>query len=224
MVINRKDQPYPRDLSEAKRLWRDHLRAEYLQEKLGQSDTHKKPGSPARNKDATPTAKAATTETDKALAAKPKTPHEEIVDTLTHRYHRTILRSYAGLNDDDVLQFYLNALAHVYYPHSDYMNKALLDQFEIAMNLSLFGIGAELRSEDGYCTINRLMPGPAKESAKIKERDRIIAVAQSNGPPVDLVDMRLDKAVQLIRGPKGSPVTLTIVPAGSDSSAASTSR
>ena len=126
-------------------------------------------------------------------------------------------------DNDDVLQVYLTALAHVYDPHSDYFNHSQLDSFAIGMNLSLFGIGAELMSEDGYCRIHRLLPGgPASKSHKIKENDRIVAVAQSNQPPVDVVDMRLDKAVQLIRGPKGTEVSLTIVPAGADSSARTT--
>jgi carboxyl-terminal processing protease len=94
-----------------------------------------------------------------------------------------------------------------------------LEQFAISMNLSLFGIGAELVSEDGYCKIRRLLPGgPAIKSKLIKENDQIVAVAQSNQPPVDIVDMSLNKAVQLIRGPKGSEVRLTIIPAGAGSS------
>jgi len=216
IVINRKDLPYPRDLTEAKRLWRERIRAEYLQEKLGHDDAAKKAATTAAKKDAT--AKNGAKAAEKKLDAKPKTPDQEIVETLTRRYQRN-LRTFGELDDEDVLQIFLNALAHVYDPHSDYMNKAQKDQFAIAMNLSLFGIGAELRSEDGYCTINRLMPGPAAESKRINERDRIIAVTQTNGPPVDLVDMRLDKAVQLIRGPKGTPVTLTILPAGAEASA-----
>jgi carboxyl-terminal processing protease len=118
-----------------------------------------------------------------------------------------------------VIQLYLTTLARVYDPHSDYLGHAQLEQFAIGMNLSLFGIGAELRSEDGYCSINRLLPGgPATKSNKIKEKDRIVAVGQSNQPPVDVVDMNLSKAVQLIRGPKGTEVRLTIIPAGADMS------
>ena len=118
-----------------------------------------------------------------------------------------------------MLQTYLTALAHVYDPHSDYLDRAQLEQFSIGMNLSLFGIGAELVSEDGYCKIRRLLPGgPAIKSKLIKENDQIVAVAQSNQPPVDIVDMSLNKAVQLIRGPKGTEVRLTIIPAGADAS------
>jgi carboxyl-terminal processing protease len=94
-----------------------------------------------------------------------------------------------------------------------------VDTFAIGMNLSLFGIGAELVSEDGYCSIRRLLPGgPAEKSKKIKEKDRILAVAQGDQTPVDIVDMSLNKAVQLIRGAKGTEVRLTINPAGADAS------
>jgi carboxyl-terminal processing protease len=157
--------------------------------------------------------------TNQTAAMPPKkTDEEDIIDTLTHRYHRT-LRFFTDWDSDDVLQAYLTALAHVYDPHSDYLGRRQLEQFSIAMNLSLFGIGAELISDDGYCKIRRLLPGgPAIKSKLIKDNDRIVAVAQSNQPPVDVVEMSLNKAVQLIRGPKGTEVRLTVIPAGADAS------
>ena len=81
------------------------------------------------------------------------------------------------------------------------------------MNLSLFGIGAQLYEDDGYCTIRSLVPGgPAAKSKQINEKDRIIAVAQGDKPPVDVVDMELEKVVQQIRGAKNTEVRLTISP------------
>src|SRR5205814_8577591 len=81
-------------------------------------------------------------------------------------------------------------------------------------------IGAELTSPDGYCTINRILEGgPAARSKKLKEKDKIVAVAQGNNPAVDVVDMNLNKVVQMIRGPKGTEVRLTIIPAGEPNSA-----
>ena len=92
------------------------------------------------------------------------------------------------------------------------MGKPTLEQFKINMNLALFGIGAQLRADvDGYCNIEKLMPdGPAAKSKEIQEKDRIVAVAQGTNTPVDIVGMNLNKAVQLIRGPKGSEVRLTV--------------
>ncbi len=208
VAIVRKDLPYPEDLTQAKKLWRDRLRFEYLQEKLGKIEARKKAAS--TKDEASP--KEATASAEKT---KPKkSDAEEIVETLEHRYHRN-LHTFIDWDNDDVMQIYLTALAHVYDPHSDYFGKSALESFAITMNLSLFGIGAELTSEDGYCVIHRLLPnGPAEKSKEVKVNDKIVAVAQSNQPPVDVVDMSLNKAVQLIRGPKGSEVRLTIIPAG----------
>ena len=211
ITLNRHEMPYPEDMAEAKALWRDRLRFEYLQEVLAKA-TAKKDKEKSKE----------TATTDKKPAVAPKSEREQIVDTLTRRYNRN-LRAFIDFNNEDVLQLYLTTLAHVYDPHSDYFGRAQLESFAIQMNLSLFGIGAELTSEDGYCTIRRLLPGgPAEKSKKIKEKDRIVAVAQNGQPPVDVVEMSLNKAVQLIRGPKGTEVTLTIAPAGADPSATTT--
>src|SRR5207248_11496222 len=135
IAINRHDLPYPKDLTEAKGLWHDRVRFEYLQEKLAKVDAKKK-AETAKNKNASSGA---------AKEAKPKSEAQEIIDTLSHRYHRT-LRYFTDWNNEDVLQIYLTTLAHVYDPHSDYFGHAQLESFAIGMNLSLFGIGAELGS------------------------------------------------------------------------------
>jgi carboxyl-terminal processing protease len=138
----------------------------------------------------------------------------EIVKILTHRYTQ-LTRTMSELSRERVLEVYLNALAHVYDPHSDYLGHEQMDSFAIAMNLSLFGIGATLQGEDGYCKIRELVAGgPAARSGLIKPGARIIAVAQAGKEPVDVVNMPLSDVVQLVRGPKGSVVRLTLIPAG----------
>ncbi len=138
---------------------------------------------------------------------------DEIVATLTRRYNR-LAKTYHDFTSDDVFEMYLNALAHAYDPHSDYMGKSAMESFNIQMRLSLFGIGALLQSEDGYCKIIELTPGgPAIKSGKMKVGDRIVAVAQGNKEPVDVVDMKIDKIVEIIRGQKNTEVRLTIIPA-----------
>ena len=138
----------------------------------------------------------------------------QIVSTLTRR-HAQQLQTMKELQSDEVLEVYLNALAHVYDPHSDYLGHEQMESLSIAMNLSLFGIGATLESADGYCKVRELVPGgPAARSGLLKPGDRIVAVAQAGKAPVDIVNMPLSRAVELIRGPKGSTVTLTVIPAG----------
>lgn len=220
MQLSRKDAPYPTDLAQAKELWRQRLRYEYLQEKLAKHGARKKSTTvPDSTQGASPvTNPAESSETNQPVALKKKTDAEDIVDTLSRRYARN-LKLFKEWDHEDVMQVYLSALAHVYDPHSDYMNKMQADNFAIGMNNALFGIGAELRSEDGYCTINRLVSGgPAEKSKKLKEKDRIVGVAQGDGPVVDVVEMSLNKVVQMIRGAKGTEVRLTIQPANSDAS------
>lgn len=209
IVANRKDAPYPRDLTEAHTLWRQRLRHEYLDEKLAKLAAKKKAASTvATPKPDASAAKPSVT----AKETKPKSVAEEIVETLNQRYARN-LRFFREWDSDEVLELYLTSLAHVYDPHSDYFNPRQAENFAIGMNLSLFGIGAELGSEDGYCTIRKLMAGgPAAKSKQLGEKDRIVAVAQSNAPPVDCVEMSLNKVVQMIRGPKGTEVRLTVIP------------
>ena len=181
----------PGDLAEARQLWSQRLRYEYLQEKL--------------SREISPT-------NSNVILPLPKSATAEISDTLA-RHYRWNLHMVTNWNSTDVLQAYLNALAHAYDPHSDYFNTEHAQDFSIDMSLSLFGIGAQLTEDDGYCTINSFVHGgPAEKSKLLHEKDRIVAVAQGNHPFVDVVDMELDRVVQLIRGPKGSQVRLTVSP------------
>lgn len=202
-LVNRKDAPRPKDLTEAKALWRQHLRYEYLQEKLmagsgtnGASGVSRKPGTDGN--------------TNATRAAKKGEP-QEIVKTLASRYNR-LLHTLKDFSDDEVFELYLTALTHVYDPHSDYMGKSQMENFAIQMKLSLFGIGALLESEDGYCQIKELVPGPAQRSKQLKPKDRIVAVAQGEKEPVEVVGVKLSKVVEMIRGPKGTEVRLTVLP------------
>ena len=147
---------------------------------------------------------------------------EDFALTLTRRYDRQV-DTMKRLDAGAVLEIYLEALAHVYDPHSDYMGREQLQSFNIVMNLSLAGIGATLQAADGFCKIRELVPGgPAALSGKLKDGDRIVAVTPPGKAPVDLIDMPLSQAVDLIRGPKGTDVTLTIIPAGASEDARKT--
>lgn len=187
VLLNRKDAPYPKNLDEAKHFWREQLMYSFLQEKMNDE-----------------------TSPDSTLSA---TNLAQITKTLRNRYERE-MRVAQEWDSGDVMQIYLDSLAHAYDPHSDYMNNEHAQDFSINMSLSLGGIGAELKWDDGYCEIQSLVPGgPAIKSNLLKPDDKIVAVAQTNQAPVDVVDMELGKIVQLIRGPKGTQVRLTVIPA-----------
>ncbi len=138
----------------------------------------------------------------------------EIVKTLTARQARMV-QMMKSFDEGEVSEVYLNALAHVYDPHSDYFGPEEAKNFSISMNLSLVGIGATLEATDNGCKIRELVTGgPAERSGKLQPGDQIVAVAQDGKEPVDIVSMPLTRAIELIRGVKGTAVELTIIPAG----------
>lgn len=138
---------------------------------------------------------------------------KEIQKRLEQRYNNE-LKQLRQTEPVDAFSAYMDAYTHSYDPHTDYFSPRRSEDFSINMNLELQGIGAELRSKNGYAELVRLVPGgPAAESGKLKPTDRIIAVGQGDdGEFVDIIGMRLDEAVQLIRGEKGSTVRLQISP------------
>jgi carboxyl-terminal processing protease len=102
-------------------------------------------------------------------------------------------------------------------PHSNFMGPDELEDFQIQMGLSLEGIGAVLRYQDGFTVIDSLVKGGSADRAKVlKSKDKIIAVSQETGNPVSTVDMDLRDVVKLIRGKKGTKVTLTVLRQGKE--------
>ena len=132
---------------------------------------------------------------------------------VARRYDR-LARNVHEQDQDEQVKLFLDALAQAYDPHSEYLSKSDLKNFSINMGLSLVGIGAMLRTEDGYAKIESLVPGgPAQTDGRLKVGDRISAVAQGTAEFVDVRDMRLDKVVEQIRGKKGTKVRLLVIPA-----------
>ena len=200
--MNRKDAPAPKDMTEARALWRDRLRSEYLQEKLNKEGRDEL----AR--------RFMGRHNLMSLAFTTREMHDEIVTVIEKRYNR-IIRNFKDWDSEKVLETYLTSLSHVYDPHSDYSDKESLENFSIEMSRSLFGIGAQLSTDDsGYCKIMSLTPdGPAIKSKKLHAGDRIVSVAQGPKDFDDVIDMPLTKVVDKIRGEKGTEVRLTIIPA-----------
>lgn len=139
-------------------------------------------------------------------------PIEPAPQLVARRYDR-LARNVHEQDKDEQIKLFLDALAQAYDPHSEYLSKADMKNFSINMGLSLVGIGAMLRSEDGYAKIESLVVGgPAQVDGRLKVGDKITAVAQGPADYVDVREMRLDKVVEMIRGKKGTRVRLLVIP------------
>lgn len=127
--------------------------------------------------------------------------------------YKQLLSTMESFDDEMLLKQYLSSFSRVYDPHSDYLSPSNVEDFDINMKLSLVGIGAMLSVDDGAAKIERLISGgPAEKDGRLKPGDKIIAVAQGDSEPQNILHWPLYKAVRLIRGEKGSKVVLTVIP------------
>ncbi len=137
---------------------------------------------------------------------------------LEEKSRKKVLKTYKDwfkrmnqLEKKDRFNLYLNCITNVFDPHTNYYPPREKENFDISMSGQLEGIGATLQSSDGYIKIVRIITGsPSWKQGELKTGDLITKVAQADGEPVDVIDMRLDDAVQLIRGKKGTEVRLTV--------------
>jgi carboxyl-terminal processing protease len=146
-----------------------------------------------------------------SLVLSNKDPKKVYTDLLKRyqNFHKVILQYEA----EDVFSIYINSVTQTIDPHTDYFSPMNSDNFNIAMKLSLEGIGASLRQEGDYTVVaNIVAGGPAQKSNLIHDEDRIVGVAQGEeGEMVDVIGWRLDDVIQLIRGKKGTLVRLQIL-------------
>jgi len=208
---DRKDAPRPKNEAEWNNLWRKRLKNEYIARLVSKevyTDEEAKTNTVV-SAETSSTNVVAEAEYDEAEEDANLSPEDFILE----RYKQFKL-TMESFDEEMLLQRYLTSFALVYDPHSDYMSPSSVEDFDINMKLSLVGIGAMLRPDDGAAKIVRLIPGgPADEGGELKAGDKIIAVAQGNKEPVSILHWPLYKSVHLIRGEKDSTVVLTVIPA-----------
>jgi carboxyl-terminal processing protease len=119
------------------------------------------------------------------------------------------------IDEGRLLDRFMNAFSMALDPHSNYLTWDEEEDFNISMKLKLEGIGVRLKSEDGFVIVESIITGGAAdklpEKIRLKPGDKIIAVAQDDGEPADVIDMDLRDVVKKIRGPKGTKVRLTVL-------------
>jgi carboxyl-terminal processing protease len=146
------------------------------------------------------------TVTIKTFAEMEQESREKILKRYEDWFHRI-----AQINEEDRLNIYINSIVNVYDPHTEYFPPKDKENFDIRFSGQLEGIGAQLTQRNAHIEVTRIIPGsPSWKQGELEVGDLVLNVAQEDEEPVDVVDMRLDDAVLLIRGKKGSKVTLTV--------------
>ncbi len=129
----------------------------------------------------------------------------------TAKFVHDWFKRWRAMDRKDQVSFYLNSLCQVYDPHTNYYAPEDKENFDISMTGKLEGIGATLSERDGYVKVERIVPGSASyKQGDLKAGDLILKVAQGKEEAVDIVGMKLDEAIKLIRGKKGTEVRLTV--------------
>ncbi len=200
MVTDPEAAQYAKSEGEARDLWRRRIKYDLLNLKAGKTKKAAADKSPSDDK----------------TAAEEKAP-EDPREKLSKRYHNTARRMHQ-YDSDELLEMYLTALTTSFDPHTSYMSKHTLENFEIEMKLQLDGIGAALMAgDDGYTVVTKVVPGGAADKdGRLKADDKVIGVGQGDAGAVeDIVNMKLSDVVQKIRGRRGTVVRLEVIPNGS---------
>lgn len=136
-----------------------------------------------------------------------------VIATRMNKRYALFKKNMQEKTSDEVNSLFLNSFATSLDPHSQFMAPQDQDEFRVAFSLQLVGIGASLTQQEGYTTVEALIPGgAAMRDGRLQKGDKIIAVDAGDGNGfVDVIDMDLSKVVQLIRGQKGTIVKLQLL-------------
>ncbi|NOX47638.1 MAG: tail-specific protease [Chlorobi bacterium] len=192
--LDSEKKDYAKDKTEMKERWRKSLKYETLNRIDNMLDEQEK----AAEKSDTVTIKSFTEIETEA--------REKILKRYDDWFHRM-----SQLEDDDRLNMYVNSIVNVFDPHSQYFPPKDKENFDIRFSGQLEGIGAQLTQKNEYIEVLRIIPGsPSWKQGELEVGDKILKIAQGDEEPLDIVDMRLDKAVKFIRGKKGTEARLTV--------------
>jgi len=209
MEIDAKDLPWSKTSEELNERWRKRIKYDLLLMKLEKWQDpvakEKRKDRPDKNLDKNGDATPESLDPSKLEADARKRLHK--------RYKN--LRDTLGKTEpDEVAEMYLTALCMTFDPHSSYMSPRSVKDFKITMGLKLEGIGASLKSEDGYTIVHSIVAGGAAAAdGRLKVNDKIIAVGNGTAEFVDVIDMKLTRVVDMIRGKTGTKVRLKVLTA-----------
>jgi len=193
--LDAEKRTYPKTKKELKNNWRQYLKYSVMTKLANKLEVQEKA---IADKD--------TSVEIKTLKELEEKAREEVKKTYTDWYHRM-----TKINDKDLLKMYLNSITAVYDPHTSYFPPKDKENFDIHISGKLEGIGATLSQPNAYIKIVSIVAGSACwKQGDLEVGDLILKVAQGADEPVDVVDMRLDEAIKMIRGKKGTEVRLTV--------------
>lgn len=136
---------------------------------------------------------------------------KEARDKVRTAMDRTFDHYKVKFNEDDKFNVFVNTITSMMDPHTEFMPPVDKRFFDETLSGSFYGIGAQLSYEDGNIKIATVLPGgPAQKSGEVEAGDVVLRVAQGKDAGVEVAGYTVEDAVKIIRGQKGTEVTLTL--------------
>jgi len=206
LTIEPKKRINPVDAKQQREEWKKYIKYNILQEietMNSKEEAQKKKKDSVVNNKLPDTIKYAPLSMEK----KREKATAEVKDLITDSFRRFKKRKKM-----DWFTVYMNAYTEVFDPHTNYFSPKNKEEFDMQFTGKVIGIGALIQEKRGYLYLGELTIGaPAWKSKQLTAGDKILKVkSKPNEEPVNVVGMLSDEAVRLIRGEKGTPVTLTV--------------
>jgi carboxyl-terminal processing protease len=109
------------------------------------------------------------------------------------------------IDDSTLLEYAIQGMLMGLDPHSIYMSEDDFQNLQDATSGEFTGLGLEVGMEDGYVTIISPIDGSPAAEAGLQSGDVILKLGN-----VPVKGMTLNEAIDVMRGPKGSKIELTI--------------
>ena len=192
LELDAEKRQFTKSDAELKEFWRKYLKYETLQRVVNAIEEQEDNGEE---------------EVKKSFDEMEQEAREEVLEFFDDWYSRM-----NKLKREDRLSVYLNTFASSFDPHSEYYKPIDKENFNIRFSGRLEGIGARLQTDGDYTKVSQIIVGgPAWKGKELEENDIIMKVRQEDeAEAVDITGMVINDVVQLIRGTKGTKVTLTI--------------
>jgi len=206
LILEPKKRMNPVDAKQQREEWKKYIKYNILQEietMNSKEEAQKKKKDSVVNNKLPDTVKYAPLSMEK----KREKATSEVKDLITDSFRRFKKRKKM-----DWFTVYMNAYTEVFDPHTNYFSPKNKEEFDMQFTGKVIGIGALIQEKKGYLYLGELTIGaPAWKSKQLTAGDKILKVkSKPNEEPVNVVGMLSDEAVRLIRGEKGTPVTLTV--------------
>ena len=199
---------FPKTIADRTDLWRKYLKYLVLSKFVDMQEEREKSSATKKNFNS-----VADSINKVPFKVKPdSTLEREARDAVRKQMARYFTTKINRENKEENFSTFINAITGSMDPHTTYFAPVDMRSFNEGMSGSFFGIGAQLKDDDGKIKIASLISGgPAWKQGDLKVDDEIIKIAQANADPVDVTGYDVPDAVKLIRGAtKGSEVRLTV--------------